>query len=162
MFQFIRTDDSKRVVPSAPNSSASATEGDELARLGKLDRAGATASFLCAIHCALMPLVVTILPLLGLGFLSSEPVEWALLTASATLGSLSLCLGFRKHRKRRTFMVLAIALAIMVAGRVFHEHHFGAWGPILMVIGGMTMMGAHLLNHRLCHSCATCSSHGCR
>ncbi len=161
MFQFIRTDDSKGVVPSAPNLRASATNADELAHLGKLDRAGATASFLCAIHCALMPLVVTILPLLGLGFLSSEPVEWALLACSATLGSLSLCLGFRKHRKRRTFMVLAIALAIMVAGRVFHEHHFGIWGPVLMVIGGLMMMGAHLLNHRLCHSCTTCSSHEC-
>ena len=161
MFQFIRTDDSKRVSAARPSSLLAGSETDQLTRLGKLDRAGATASFLCAIHCALMPMVVAFLPLLGLGFLSSEPVEWALLAASATLGSLSLCLGFRKHRKRRTFMVLAIALAIMVAGRVFHEHHFGAWGPILMVIGGFTMMSAHLLNHRLCHSCTTCASQGC-
>ena len=31
------------------------------------DRVGATASFLCAIHCALLPFVLTLLPLLGLG-----------------------------------------------------------------------------------------------
>ena len=154
MFQFIRTDDSARTV--RPSNSS-----DDLRRVHKLDRAGATASFLCAIHCALMPLVVTLLPLLGLSFLASEPVEWGLLAASATLGSSSLCLGFRKHRKRRVFMVLAIALAILVAGRVFHEHRVGLWGPILMVIGGLTMMSAHLLNHRLCHACAHCESHEC-
>ena len=151
MFQFIRTDEGARDKRRAAS--------DNLVRVSKLDRAGATASFLCAIHCALMPLVVTLLPLLGLSFLASEPVEWALLGASATLGSLSLCLGFRKHRKRRVFMVLAIALALLVAGRIFHEHHFGAWGPILMVLGGFSMMGAHLLNHSLCRSCTRCCSH---
>ena len=151
MFQFIRTDDSALDKQRAVS--------DDSARVSKLDRAGATASFLCAIHCALMPLVVALLPLLGLSFLASEPVEWALLAASATLGSLSLCLGFRKHRKRRVFMVLAIAIALLLAGRIFHEHHFGAWGPILMVIGGLSMMGAHLLNHHLCHSCTRCCSH---
>ena len=106
-----------------------------------------------------MPLVITLLPLLGLSFLASEPVEWALLLASATLGSFSLCLGFRQHRSRRVFAVLGVALALLVAGRLFHEHHLGAWGPILMVLGGLTMMGAHLLNHRLCRACHCCSSH---
>ena len=176
MFQFIRTDDSRtddsrtddsRTDPSLRENSFGnarpdqSAVSDDLLRVHKLDRAGATASFLCAIHCALMPLVVTLLPLLGLSFLASEPVEWALLASSATLGSLSLCLGFRKHRKRRVFMVLGIALAIMVAGRIFHERHFGVWGPVLMVIGGLMMMSVHLLNHRLCHACTRCSSHEC-
>lgn len=183
MFQFIRTDDSShadkfRVNPAtsdAATSNAPASAASEL-RVNKLDRAGAIASFLCAIHCALMPLVITLLPLLGLSFLASEPVEWALLAASATLGSWSLCLGFRQHRSRRVFMVLGVALALLVAGRIFHqphlygfhggehhlhEHHFGAWGPILMVLGGLTMMSAHLLNHRLCHACKRCSSDDC-
>ena len=161
MFHFIRTDDSKREshrpVSKAQDEESAAASLD----LNKLDKAGAMASFLCAIHCAVMPLVITLLPLLGLGFLASEPVEWALLAASATLGSLSLCLGFRQHRSRRAFMVLGIALALLVAGRIFHENHFGIWGPVLMVLGGLTMMSAHLLNHRLCHACTRCSSHDC-
>lgn len=192
MFQFIRTDDSKLDSTLAEkfrgDSGVSDTAtGDALdsatqiatkpaVSVEKLDRAGAVASFLCAIHCALMPLVVTLLPLLGLSFLASEPVEWALLAASATLGSWSLCLGFRQHRSRRVFMILGVALALLVAGRIFHqphfygfhvgehhshERHFGAWGPILMVLGGLTMMSAHLLNHRLCHACKRCSSGDC-
>ena len=167
MFQFIRTDDSKRADEHGARvqaddgvSEPSVLDVDRL-DVNRLDKAGVVASFLCAIHCAAMPLVVTLLPLLGLSFLASEPVEWALLGASATLGSLSLCLGFRQHRSRLVFMVLGVALALLVAGRIFHEHHFGIWGPVLMVLGGFTMMGAHLLNHRLCHSCRKCSSHDC-
>lgn len=127
----------------------------------RLDKAGATASFLCAVHCAVMPFVLTLLPLLGLGFLSSEPVEWALLAASATLGTSSLCLGFREHGKRRVFAVLGLALSLLVAGRIVHEHHLGWWGPVLMVLGGFTMMSAHLINHRLCRSCRVCREHSC-
>lgn len=108
-----------------------------------------------------MPFVVTMLPLLGLSFLASEPVEWGLLFLSATLGTLSLCAGFREHRSRRVFALLGIAIALLVAGRVFHDHHFGAWGPMLMVMGGFTMMGAHLMNQALCRSCRKCSDHSC-
>ena len=194
MFQFIRTDDSTRqsTVKSASESACCGGHAAEAAPpiavtpdlvaevapapklvldVNKLDRAGATASFLCAIHCAVMPLIVALLPLLGLSFLASEPVEWALLAASATLGSWSLCLGFRQHKSRRVFMILGVALALLVAGRIFHEphlgghhlheHHYGIWGPILMVLGGLTMMSAHLLNHRLCHACKKCSADSC-
>jgi hypothetical protein len=43
----------------------------------RLDSIGITASTLCAIHCAAMPLLFTSLPLLGLGFLANAWVEWA-------------------------------------------------------------------------------------
>ena len=50
------------------------------------DRFGATASFLCAVHCALLPLVIAALPAIGLGFLArpwlSDPA-WALPTVIA-------------------------------------------------------------------------------
>jgi hypothetical protein len=37
-----------------------------------LDNAGMTASLMCAAHCALLPIVVTLLPVVGLGFLAHE------------------------------------------------------------------------------------------
>ena len=41
----------------------------------RFDRLGATASFLCAVHCAALPLVIATLPAIGLGFLANhEPV----------------------------------------------------------------------------------------
>ena len=41
----------------------------------RLDHAGMTASILCAIHCAIVPLLITLLPLAGLGFLAN-PLGW--------------------------------------------------------------------------------------
>ncbi|MBW3635124.1 MAG: MerC domain-containing protein [Armatimonadetes bacterium] len=150
MLNFVRTDDaaSKIVAPTET-----------------LDKAGATASFLCAIHCAVMPFLITVLPLVGLGFLASEPVEWGLLAASGTLGTLSLCVGFREHKRRGVFGILGVALALLVAGRIFHEsfhdHPLEVWGIGFMVLGGFTMMGAHVFNRMLCRSCRACSDHGC-
>lgn len=126
----------------------------------KLDRAGATASFICAVHCAIMPFIITVLPLLGLGFLSSEPVEWGLLLCSATLGTLALRVGYREHGRRQVFAFLGVAVCLLVAGRLLEEHHMGWWGPVVMVLGGFSMMGVHVLNRALCRSCGTCSDHG--
>lgn len=127
----------------------------------KLDKAGAVASFACAVHCAILPFVVTLLPLVGLGFLASSSVEWALLGLSATLGTLSLCLGFREHRSRLVFGVLAVAVTLLVGGRMVEVRELGEWGPYLMVAGGLTMMGAHFFNRFLCRSCRSCQEHGC-
>ncbi|HEY2583370.1 MAG TPA: MerC domain-containing protein, partial [Mucilaginibacter sp.] len=44
-----------------------------------LDNVGMTASVLCAIHCALVPLLITSLPLLGLGFLANPWLEWSMI-----------------------------------------------------------------------------------
>ena len=122
----------------------------------RLDRTGATASFLCAIHCAIMPLLVTALPLLGLSFLASEPVEWVLLTCSVMLGSIALFIGYRQHRIGWMFGVLGVALVLLIGGRVAEERGIEGWGQALMVAGGLSMMSAHLLNRKLCHACPDC------
>lgn len=142
----------------------------------RLDRAGTIASFLCALHCALLPLVITLLPLLGLGFLASEPVEWLLLLVSACLGVLSICFGFREHRSPRVWALAGTAIAVLVAARVWahgaHDSHhaghhhdisfFSTWLETgLMVMGGTLMMSAHWLNQRLCRACRHCVGHGC-
>ena len=126
-----------------------------------IDAAGATASLACAIHCALMPLVITLLPLAGLGFLASEPVEWLLLTLSATLGVCSLCLGYRTHRSQRALMVLAAGLALAAIGRI--AEHGGtslflarARAAMPLISGGLLDALSHGLNFYLCRVCPSC------
>lgn len=130
-------------------------------RVDRLDKTGAFASLLCAIHCALMPLLITLLPLLGLGFLASEPVEWALVSTSAVLGVSSLRLGYREHGKRRALATLAVGLTLLVLGRVTEARGWGAWGVPVLVLGGCTVAFSHVFNGRLCRSCRSCSSDGC-
>ena len=125
----------------------------------RLDGAGATASLVCAVHCALMPLVITLLPLVGLGFLSSEPVEWLLLGLSTLLGVSSLCLGYRRHRSRRALCVLAVGLGLIATGRTIEMREIQGPSVLLVVCGGVTIAGAHLVNRHLCRTCQMC--HGC-
>jgi hypothetical protein len=124
----------------------------------RLDRVGATASLACAIHCALMPLVITLLPLVGLSFLADERIEWALVGSSAVLGISSLCLGRREHGSRRALAVLSVGLALLVLGRMMEQLHIGVWGVIIVVLGGVTVAGAHFLNRRLCQACRACNT----
>lgn len=125
-------------------------------RAPDLDGIGATASFLCAIHCALLPLVVTLLPLAGLGFLAHGATEWALVACSALLGVSSLCLGFREHRRRSALAVLGVGLALLAGGRIVESQGIGAVGVPLVVLGGLAIASAHLINRRLCHACRVC------
>ncbi len=121
-----------------------------------LDKAGATASLACAVHCALMPLVVTLLPLVGLSFLADERTEWALLGLSALLGSSSLALGYREHRKRQALLILSLGLTALVTGRILEERHFEMAGVLGVVLGGCTVAAAHFINRRLCLTCRSC------
>lgn len=115
----------------------------------RLDRAGALSSTLCAVHCAIMPLLVTLLPLLGLSFLASETTEWLLFGASAIIGTSSLCLGFRTHRSHRALAFLAIGLAMLAIGRMMEHGQTSPWGVPILVCGGLIVAASHLINRAL-------------
>lgn len=121
-----------------------------------LDKAGAAASLTCAVHCAIMPLVVTLLPLFGLTFLADERLEWGLLALSASLGISSLCFGFREHGSRRALVILAIGLFLLALGRISEQRAWGGWAVPVVVAGGGTVAASHFLNRRLCHTCRRC------
>jgi hypothetical protein len=121
-----------------------------------LDRAGMTASLLCAAHCALLPFVITLLPLVGLSFLTHESTELALLIVSGGLGASSLCLGYRTHGSRRALAALSVGFALMALGRFAEQNDLGFWGVAMVVLGGLTVTSAHWLNRRLCLTCRTC------
>jgi hypothetical protein len=132
-----------------------------------LDKAGMIASITCAIHCMIMPLVVTLLPIFGLSLFATEEFEWMLLMVSAMLGVTSLCFGFKKHKSFRAFSFLGIGLTFLVIGRLAHEHvsHFRVFTfdiyLLFLVAGAILVAFSHWLNNKLCKSCLPCHSSGC-
>jgi hypothetical protein len=58
--------------------------------LGILDTFGTVASLLCAVHCAVTPMAMALLPLVGLEFLGAEATEYTLVGLSSVVGSVSL------------------------------------------------------------------------
>lgn len=116
-----------------------------------LDRIGITASTLCAIHCAALPFLITVLPLWGMGFLANEAVEIAMIAVSLVIGIWSLSTAYRKqHRRVMPILVLVTGFACIAFG---HFSGIELLEPILIPIGGLTIAAAHYINLRMLKSC---------
>lgn len=114
-----------------------------------LDRVGGCVSALCAVHCASMPMVIGLLPALGLGLLASDAAEYALMSLAIGLASVSLAWGYRLHRSWRALPVLGLGILCLLAGRALEGSDREAIGATCMVTGGIAIAGAHGLNLRL-------------
>ncbi|MFP6616835.1 MAG: MerC domain-containing protein, partial [Candidatus Hydrogenedentota bacterium] len=82
---------------------------DETDKWGKrLDGMGMSASFFCAIHCALIPIVAGVLPLVGLSFLGNHAIEDTVMVSAFIIASLSLVPSyFRVHQKMLALVLFA-------------------------------------------------------
>jgi hypothetical protein len=121
-----------------------------------LDRLGAAASLACAAHCAMMPLLAGLLPLVGLGFLSSENTELALVGLSLGLGSLSLLPSYaRRHKQWQPLLLFAFGASLIIAVQLSAEEGSHLEAPT-MALGALLVTCAHLVNRRLCQRCKAC------
>lgn len=73
--------------------ATSTTKGQPIA-----DGAGLFASVACAIHCAAMPLAISYLPMLGLGWLADESFHQVMAAVCFVLAASAFIPGWRKHR----------------------------------------------------------------
>lgn len=117
----------------------------------KLDNVGMTASILCAIHCAVVPLLITSLPLLGLGFLANPVIEWSMIIFALCIGIYAIGLSyFRTHHKRLPMLLLILGFLIIIAGHLF----ITSWHEAIIVpIGGLLIATAHFFNYRYSGMC---------
>lgn len=120
--------------------------------LRKADRVGLAASFLCAIHCALLPLALAVLPALGLNVGGWIDFDQAFVVFATVLGLTTMTLGYRRHRAFRTWALLLPGLALVWAGSFTGLHDHGPAHVGIMVSGGLLLAAAHLLNLRLAHA----------
>lgn len=117
-----------------------------------LDRFGATGSIVCALHCALTPLLLAAIPSLGLSVWLGDGFERGFVMFVTVLGLFSLIWGYRRHRVFRALGMLLFGLAALWAGVLYAPLH-QALVPhaIVMTVGGTLVGLAHLVNLRLNH-----------
>jgi len=115
------------------------------------DRVGATASFLCAVHCALLPLVIAALPAIGLGFLANHRFERGFIAFASVLALTTLVVGFRRHRRFRAFWFLVPGILLLAAGITVDFEQSATVHAILVSLGGTLVAVSHLTNLRLAH-----------
>jgi carbon starvation protein CstA len=115
------------------------------------DRFGATASSLCAVHCALLPLVIAALPAIGLGALANHAYERAFIAFASMLAVTTFIVGFRRHRRFRAFWFLAPGILLLAAGIVVDFDENAMLHAVLVAMGGTLVAASHLTNLRLAH-----------
>ena len=110
------------------------------------------ASFSCAVHCLLSPLVVMFLPVLGHGFVSPF-VEFGLLGASVVLGVLIIYMGYCKHKKQHIVFLYGLGVLFWgfhtVLEHIYHIHS----DSILLILGSLFVVGSYWFNHKLLRCC---------
>ena len=117
-----------------------------------LDRFGATGSMLCAVHCAVLPLLLALAPSLGLSVWLGEGVERCVVVFVTLLGLFSLVLGYRRHRACRALGLLISGLLLLWSGLLYAPlHHSVLPHALVMTCGGGLVGIAHLVNLRLTH-----------
>ena len=121
------------------------------------DAVGISASLACAIHCALLPLFLTTLPLFGINIIKNETFEIGMILLAFCIGSFALYHGFKKHHHKR------IPLLVFTVGFIFLviKEFFTVYVQWLLIPAVLLIVSAHLLNYRFCRLANHCHSNDC-
>ncbi|GHE32604.1 MerC domain-containing protein [Vulcaniibacterium thermophilum] len=122
--------------------------------LRRADRVGFAASFLCAVHCALLPVALALAPSLGLTLGGWIDFDQAFVVFATLLGATTLTLGWRRHRLFGAWALLLPGLALVWLGAFTPLHDHTLTHVLVMTVGGLLLAGAHLMNIRLSHAVA--------
>ena len=117
-----------------------------------LDHLGATGSLLCALHCALLPLLIALLPSLGVSAWLGEGFEQVFVLFATLFGLAVLAWSYRRHRAMRALGLLVPGLAVLWIAVLYAPlHHSVVPHAVAMTFGGTLVGLAHLANLRLNH-----------
>ncbi|MBK7290832.1 MAG: MerC domain-containing protein [Chitinophagaceae bacterium] len=110
------------------------------------DALGIGASLACAIHCALLPLFLSSLPLFGVNIIHNIGFEVGMIVLAFCVGSYSLYHGFKKHHHSFTPLLLFIIGFIFLVVKQFFIH-VETW---LLIPAVFFIITAHFINYRSC------------
>lgn len=119
-----------------------------------LDRLGMSASLACAVHCAVLPLLLAALPAIGLAWLDSAWVDWTMVALAAVIALRAHRGGFRLHRSCLPSAVAVAGLLAIVTTicllKGSASHHY------VQASGAVVVASSHFLNRHLCRNCKAC------
>jgi MerC mercury resistance protein len=117
------------------------------------DALGIGTSILCAIHCALLPVLMSTLPVFGINIIHNLFFEWGMIALAFAVGSYSLFHGYLKHHRSLVpVLIFSFGFLFLVLKQFFTQYEI----PFL-IIAVVLIISAHFYNYRLCHR-SKCSS----
>lgn len=110
------------------------------------DALGITASVACAIHCAVLPMFMSALPLFGVNIIHNLAFEAGMVALAFGIGAYSFYHGFRKHHHSGLpFILFSAGIGLLILKLFFI--HYENW---LLLPAVVLIVLAHFLNYRFC------------
>ncbi len=110
------------------------------------DAFGIATSVACAIHCAVLPLILSSLPLFGINIIENQGFEFLMIALAFMVGVYSLYHGRKKHHHSYYPMVLfAAGISLLFIKSLLHSHSLMLLLPAVSLV-----VSAHYLNYKLC------------
>ena len=107
------------------------------------DKLGIITSFICFIHCIILPVVLSSLPIVGFGFLSNKSFEYLLIFLSFIFGFTSLLLGYKRyHGNGLPIFFFIMGFTTLIMNQIFDEQFV----LILIPIATIAIILAHSMN----------------
>lgn len=118
---------------------------------------GVSAGVACAIHCALLPLFISTLPLFGINILDNIYFEIGMMSVALLIGGFTLFHGYKKHHHRLLPLFLFLAgMSMMIL-----KHFFAANILWLVIPSSILIISAYYLNWKLCRLAKHCHTSDC-
>jgi hypothetical protein len=120
-----------------------------------LDNLGIATSILCAIHCAVLPLLFTSLPLLGINIIENKYFEMGMIGIALIIGYTSLGNAYATHHKSKLPIVVFTIGGICLIAKEFLPHN-GLPFWLLLAIAVAGIIGGHIINYQKCRAAKKC------
>jgi hypothetical protein len=116
-----------------------------------MDTLGIVASTICLIHCAGMPFLVSLLPLIGFQFLQGHAAHHILAFFVVAFAFLAIVPGYVQHRNTAILVAMLAGVSTVIfatfgSGLLFPE----SFELPLITVGNLIVVFTHLRNRRLC------------
>lgn len=121
------------------------------------DKIAVSLSFLCALHCLVLPFVLVVLPSIAALNLHGEEFHLWMVLAVIPISIYALTLGCKQHKRNHLFAIGAIGLALLLAAVFLGHALLGEYGEkILTLLGASLIAFGHIKNYRLCQQHKSC------
>lgn len=109
-----------------------------------LDAVGFSSSLICAIHCALIPVLLSFTSLSSLHFLANPYIEWSFIGLGIVFAILSLLPSYKRvHRNIRPLSYAMVGFLFIALGRF---HFTDLWESANTVLGAFLVALSHYFN----------------
>jgi hypothetical protein len=119
------------------------------------DGLGIATSIACAIHCVLLPLALTSLPLFGVNIIHNVFFEWGMILLAFFVGVYALVHGYKTHHKNPLPVWLFSSGFILLVTKQF----FIASEIYFIIPAVVLIISAHILNYKWCRKSRCTSTH---